>query len=74
MSKHGKGLTAPALLRRQYAMNPASVVWREWPRDDDVVKVFAQKTTRRRAVSDEPVVVLNKDWAGWPVYPIKKGK
>lgn len=48
---------------RRPAMNPASVIWPEWPRDEDaVLKVFAQSTRPRAWRDDQPVTVLNKDW------------
>lgn len=48
----------------QFAMNPASTVYPEWPRDDDgKVTVTSQgAAARRRRYSDAPVTVLNKDW------------
>jgi hypothetical protein len=50
---------------RRPAMNPASIIWPEWPRDEDAeVRVFAQSTRPRAWRNDQPVIVLNKDWKG----------
>ena len=46
------------------AMNPASVIWPEWPREG-VARVFAMETAKgRKWRNDQPVVILNKDWKG----------
>jgi hypothetical protein len=46
------------------AMNPASVIWPEWPRES-VARVFAMETAKgRRWRNDQPVTILNKDWKG----------
>lgn len=52
------GVRRPA---EQPAMNPAGVVWPEWPRDAENVTIFAQKV-RTRVRDEAPVVILNKDW------------
>lgn len=49
---------------RRPAMNPASVIWPEWPRDG-AARVHAMETAKgRKWRNDQSVVILNKDWKG----------
>jgi hypothetical protein len=43
---------------RQVAMNPAGVVWPEWPDEDR--RMHTARTRKWR--DDKPVTILNKDW------------
>lgn len=57
-----KAKTAPDFLaRRQFAMNPASVVWPAQAGGDEAVTKTAMRPRRARD-DDQPVTVLNRDW------------
>lgn len=46
---------------RRPAMNPAAVLWLDWPRDD-VATVHAMVPRSKQRRDESPVTVLNKDW------------